>query len=104
MDVEPQWFVYVLLSSGGSRERARRSYVGISLDPARRLLQHNGELPGGAKSTRGGRPWRIGRVLGPYSGRGQAQQLEASLKKLSGEGRRLAWEPPSDLEDESPAG
>ncbi len=104
MDDEPQWFVYVLLSSGAPRGRARRSYVGISLDPGRRLLQHNGELPGGAKSTRGGRPWQIGRVLGPYRSRGRAQQLEASLKKLSGMGRRLAWEPPPELEDEAPAG
>ena len=100
MDDERHWFVYVLLSSAGARERAQRSYVGISLDPERRLLQHNGELPGGAKSTRGGRPWRIGRVLGPYSSRGRAQQLEASLKKLSGVGRRLAWDPPPSDEDD----
>ncbi len=100
MDDEPQWFVYVLLSGSGPDGGATRSYVGISTDPERRLLQHNGEVPGGAKSTRGGRPWRVGRLLGPYAGRGRAQQIEASIKKLSGVQRRLAWSPPSSFDEE----
>lgn len=102
MDDESQWFVYLLLSSVGAGERAARSYVGISTDPQRRLRQHNGELPGGAKSTRGGRPWQVRRVIGPCIDRSRAQQIEASLKKLSGLERRLAWEAPSDVEEEAP--
>ena len=49
------WSVYVLLSSDG-----KRTYVGVSTDVVRRLEQHNGLQPGGAKGTRAGQhgPWR----------------------------------------------
>jgi putative endonuclease len=57
------WFVYVLVSTGG------RTYVGIATDVARRLRQHNGELAGGARATRGHRPWAVGRVVGPVATR-----------------------------------
>ena len=76
------WVVYVL------RSRVRkRTYVGIALDHRQRLLQHNGELPGGAKSTRAGRPWRVARVLGPFPTRGAAQRVEAAVKRLRGTAR-----------------
>lgn len=42
-------YVYVL---GSSTPRGVRTYVGWTLDPARRLAQHNGGT--GARSTRGG--------------------------------------------------
>lgn len=77
------WFVYVLVSSD-----RRRTYVGITNDLARRLSQHNGEMPGGAKSTRAGRPWSLGRRHGPFESRGDAQRLEARIKRRSG-GQRL---------------
>lgn len=77
------WFVYVLIS------RAGRTYVGISTDVARRLRQHNGELAGGARSTRPGRPWRLGQVVGPVPTRGRAQSVEATVKRRRGT-KRLA--------------
>lgn len=67
-----------------------RTYVGIALDPAQRLAQHNGEKPGGAKSTRAGRPWSIAASYGPFATRGQALRAELAVKKLRGR-RRLAW-------------
>ena len=70
------WFVYVLVSDGGDR-----TYVGITTDLQRRLAQHNGELPGGARSTRAGRPWTVGRTLGPYEERGFALKMELQLKR-----------------------
>ncbi len=76
------WVVYVLRS----RVRAR-TYVGVALDAKKRLLQHNGKLPGGAKSTRACRPWRIARVLGPFDTRGAAQRVEAAVKRLRGPAR-----------------
>ena len=76
------WRVYVLVSDDGTR-----TYVGISTDPERRLLEHNGDYPGGAKSTRYGRPWMIGRLLGPYEDRSTAQRAEYRLKQKRGRER-----------------
>ncbi len=79
-----RWIVYVLIS-----RRARRSYVGVTTDVSRRLAQHNGRRPGGARSTRAGRPWRLARRFGPYATRAQAQRIEAELKRRRGAEQRL---------------
>jgi predicted GIY-YIG superfamily endonuclease len=80
------WWVYVLTSKSG----VRRTYVGVTTDPARRLRQHNGLELGGAASARAARPWRIGKLHGPFAGRSQAQKIEARIKRLSGRAR-LSW-------------
>ena len=85
--LSPEWLVYVLVS-----ESTVRSYVGITTDLDRRLQQHNGELPGGARSTTHGRPWRVGASYGPYEGRGEALRVEYEGKKRRGPAR-LAWKP-----------
>ncbi len=54
------WTLYVLVS-----ESTSETYVGITTDLERRLGQHNGERPGGARTTTRGRPWRIGVQFGP---------------------------------------
>jgi len=46
-------FVYILKSS----VEANKSYVGVTNCLQRRLRQHNGQLAGGARFTRGSRPW-----------------------------------------------
>ncbi|MGH0033485.1 MAG: GIY-YIG nuclease family protein [Myxococcota bacterium] len=76
------WWVYVLVSTS-----AGRTYVGVTTDPERRLAEHNGERAGGARSTRAGRPWRLGRVHGPFDGRGEAQALEHRLRRRRGADR-----------------
>lgn len=81
MTAHRPWFVYVLVSCTG------RTYVGIALDVERRLRQHNGEVAGGARATRGGRPWRVGQVVGPLPDRGRAQALEHRLKRRRGQAR-----------------
>jgi predicted GIY-YIG superfamily endonuclease len=86
------WFVYVLKSTV-----ANRTYVGIALDPTTRLAEHNGERSGGAKATRGWRPWVIGRVYGPIRNKGEALQLEHRIKQEEGAARLLVeWEPICD--------
>jgi predicted GIY-YIG superfamily endonuclease len=79
------WFVYVLVS------RAGRTYVGVTTDVDRRLGQHNGLSRGGARATRAGRPWRVGRILGPLPSRGRALSLEYAVKQVKGR-RRLSVE------------
>lgn len=76
------WSVYVLAS-----ERSDATYVGVTTDVERRLAQHNGARPGGAKSTRAGRPWRVARLWGPYDTRGAAQRVEHRLKRRRGRDR-----------------
>ena len=82
---EPQWWLYLLRALSG------RTYVGITVDLERRLAQHNGELPGGAKSTRAGRPWVLVERWGPYD-RAQASALEYQLKRRRG-AARSSWKP-----------
>ena len=82
------WTLYLL-----SSESLGSTYAGIAHDLERRLAQHNGELPGGAKATRGGRPWAVAASWGPFADRSSAQRAEADLKRLSGKAR-LGWEPP----------
>jgi putative endonuclease len=69
------WYVYILRCADGSL------YTGVARDLQRRLLQHNGELAGGSRYTRGRRP-----VALVWSGiepdRSAAQRREASIKKL----------------------
>lgn len=74
-----EWSVYVLVSKS-----VERTYVGITTDMTRRLEQHNGELPGGASSTRSGRPWRVGAVSGAIASRGKALQIEYRVKASTG--------------------
>lgn len=76
------WLVYVLLSAD-----ERRTYVGITKALERRVEQHNGQLPGGAKATRGGRPWTVGQTYGPFETRAEAQSVEHRVKRRSGLGR-----------------
>ena len=76
------WFAYVLVST-----TIRRTYVGVATDVPRRVRQHNGELAGGARATRAGRPWTIGRVDGPFGTRGEAQVVEYAIRRRRGRAR-----------------
>lgn len=90
------WTVYVLRSKAGTE-----TYVGITHDLDRRLRQHNGELPGGARTTHRGRPWSVATTYGPFSSRGEAQSAEASVKRLRG-AERLSWTPPEGVGSRAP--
>lgn len=66
--------VYVVRSEDG------RAYIGKTSDLARRLRQHNGELSGGARATRG-RRWRYELVIDGFETGPQALQAEWRLKR-----------------------
>ena len=45
--MDTEWSVYVLVSPSSGA-----TYVGVTTDLERRLAQHNGDVPGGARRTR----------------------------------------------------
>lgn len=73
---EVEWQVYLLQCADGSL------YAGITRDINRRLQQHNGQLPGGARYTRGRRPAKVVWSEACCS-KSAALQREAAVKRLS---------------------
>ena len=67
-------------------------YVGMTVDPARRLRQHNREIVGGARATSKHRNWQARALFGPYPSRSEALRAEYTLKRKRGEAR-LRWTP-----------
>lgn len=75
VDAPPRWHAYALLSDGGTR-----TYAGATVRPAWRLRAHNGEVCGGARATRTGRPWRYLFRVDGFRTQRVALQFEARLK------------------------
>ncbi len=71
----PGWRVYLLECADGSL------YCGVTTDPQRRLAQHNGLAPGGARYTRTRRPVRL-LACRMCADRSEACTLEARIKRL----------------------
>lgn len=79
-----EWWVYILRCADGSL------YTGVARDLERRLLQHNGQLPGGPRYTSGRRPVTL-LWSAAAPDRSAAQQREAAIKKLGRDAKlRLA--------------
>ncbi len=57
-------------------------YTGITTDVTRRLKEHNGELKGGAKSTRMKRPVKLVHME-EYPSRSLASRREYAIKQLT---------------------
>ena len=70
------YYAYILLCSDGTY------YVGKTINPENRILQHNGIKKGGAKYTRSKRPVVLSYVESFESNK-LACQKERELKKLS---------------------
>jgi predicted GIY-YIG superfamily endonuclease len=74
------WYVYLLESSSGA------TYVGATIDPDRRLRQHNGEIKGGARATAmkcaKGETWKRVCMVGPF-GKIEALRFEWRWKFVS---------------------
>jgi structure-specific endonuclease subunit SLX1 len=73
------WNCYCLCSTD-----SKKTYVGATLDPDRRLKQHNGILSGGAKATRGN-TWRRVYLVGGFPDQTAALQFEWMWKHISRE-------------------
>lgn len=68
------WHCYLLVSDDG-----RRTYIGATVAPDRRLQQHNGEKAGGAKATHG-RHWRRHTLVSGFPDSTAALQFEWAWK------------------------
>eukprot|EP00037_Helgoeca_nana_P019213 m.186565 g.186565 ORF g.186565 m.186565 type:complete len:352 (+) comp24766_c0_seq2:545-1600(+) len=44
-------------------KKSSRTYIGYTVNPIRRLRQHNGDVKGGARKTAAGRPWQMELVV-----------------------------------------
>lgn len=73
--IAPHWQLYLLECADGSL------YCGITTDLPRRLDQHNGLRPGGARYTRSRRPVRLLYRLDCVD-HGDALRRERAVKKL----------------------
>lgn len=72
------WCTYLILSND-----KLKTYLGVTANLTRRLRQHNGELAGGAKSARGGRPWSLVCTIRGFGTRSEACQFEWRLRNFS---------------------
>lgn len=91
------WTVYMLRCADGSL------YTGIAVNMERRLAQHNGELLGGARYTRGRRPVKVVYQEG-YSSRSLASKREAEIKKLNRQKKIFLLQNSSSTASSKPAG
>jgi putative endonuclease len=69
------WCVYMLRCADGSL------YTGITTDPVRRVAEHNGDGPLGARYTRARRPVQLVYVEAAAN-RAEASRREAAIKRL----------------------
>jgi predicted GIY-YIG superfamily endonuclease len=80
-DESGAYSVYFLMNERGTM------YIGKTCDLPRRIRQHNGEISGGARATRGRGPWRPVAVVSGFETESQALMAEWRLKKAA-RGRR----------------
>ena len=81
----PGWKVYLLRCADGTL------YCGSTVDLERRLAQHNGEAPGGARYTRSRRPCELA-CFAPCPDKSSALRLEAQIKRLARKDKIAALE------------
>jgi predicted GIY-YIG superfamily endonuclease len=74
-----QWHCYMLETCDGGRSK---TYVGATINPNRRLRQHNGEISGGARAT-SGRRWRRRYLVGGFADERAALKFEWRWKYLT---------------------
>ncbi len=91
--------VYCYLLHNDHPRDSQKTYVGYTVNPARRIRQHNGELAAGARYTRrwGRGRWRMVALLTGMPEKTNAQQCEWRIKHPHGRRRQRA-------KDRTPAG
>ena len=72
------WSCYLLCTPDG-----KHTYIGATVDPDRRLRQHNGEIQGGARATRRCKEWKRVLLVQPFPEQRDALQFEWMWKRKS---------------------
>lgn len=75
-----RWYIYII------ENRLGQFYTGITSDPVRRIAQHRGEKPGGAKALKGKSPLRFRGVF-EVPDKSKALKAEYRIKRLSRSGK-----------------
>ncbi|THB68123.1 MAG: GIY-YIG nuclease family protein [Desulfovibrio sp.] len=70
------WYVYLVECADATL------YCGVTTDIERRVAEHNGDQPGGARYTRGRRPVKLV-AWAEFADRTEACRVEARVKKAS---------------------
>jgi len=81
-------YVCYILKSGN------RTYNGSTNNMKRRLRQHNGEIKGGAKATRGKGPWEVYCIVSGFTDKIEALQTEWKIKTVEGRRRPSKYNKP----------
>ncbi|CAH9091391.1 unnamed protein product [Cuscuta europaea] len=75
-----RWSVYLILSTNPPI----KTYVGVTTNFTRRLKQHNGELKGGAKASRAGRPWVCACLIQGFKDRSEVMNCSIIESLMAG--------------------
>ena len=85
---EEGWYCYMLETCDGGRSK---TYVGATVNPNRRLRQHNGAIAGGARATHG-RRWRRRYLVGGFVDERAALRFEWRWKYLTRHAPFDSWQ------------
>ena len=77
------WYVYILFAPD-----TKKTYVGATCNPKRRLRQHNHELVGGAKFTSCSKDWEFFLIVSGFPSYKNALQFEWALKHIKLRGKK----------------
>ena len=69
----------------------KKCYIGSTNNLKRRLRQHNGEIKGGAKSTKSSDNWSYLLTIEGFKDRSEACKFESLWKKQKGKENRLTY-------------
>lgn len=76
------WACYLIVACE-KKYLNRRTYVGMTNNLPTRLRRHNGEICGGAKYTKTGRPWRFLVTVHGFRTQREVLQFEWAWKRVS---------------------
>lgn len=74
------WYCYILASS--KAKYSNDTYIGVTNNPMKRILQHNRFTSGGARSTRMKGPWHFVMTIAGFPNKKTVLQAEWKLKYL----------------------